>query len=105
MCTKYYEMYDGNNSIGEISWSGNEIRIVQVNRQYRGKGYGGLLLKHAEEDIKKKYNCVHLLAYPFDHSISQSELLKFYSKNGYKPFSFFMRWRYWIRYNRLVKYF
>lgn len=78
---------------------------MHVQKLYRKKGIGSLLLREAETDIKKYYICAILLAYPLDNSISRYELNKFYAKNGFYSLPFYKRWWYNVSENVLIKYF
>ena len=60
-------------------WNGLEINILWVKEEYRKKGVGTRILKHAEKIAIEKGARISMLD-TFDF---QAE--KFYLKNGYKP--------------------
>ena len=60
-------------------WNGFEINILWVKEEYRKKGIGTQILKHAEKIAIEKGAKISMLD-TFDF---QAE--KFYLKNGYKP--------------------
>jgi GNAT superfamily N-acetyltransferase len=60
-------------------WNGLEINILWVKEEYRKKGIGTQILKHAEKIAIEKGAKISMLD-TFDF---QAE--KFYLKNGYKP--------------------
>ena len=60
-------------------WNGLEIKILWVKENYRKKGIGTRILKHAEKIAKEKGAEVSMLD-TFDFQAEQ-----FYLKNGYKP--------------------
>ncbi len=59
-------------------WNGLEIKILWVKENYRKKGIGTRILKHAEKIAKEKGAEVSMLD-TFDFQAEQ-----FYLKNGYK---------------------
>lgn len=101
-----YEIKNSGKRIGKVVWLDNEIRNLDVEREFRKQGYGRLLLKHAEEQIKNAgYQHSYLLAYtePFG-IVSNNDLKIFYAKCGYFPLPFYKRWWYDVSSNRVAKY-
>lgn len=75
-------------SIGNISFDGNIIKILNVSPSYRRRGYGSILLREAENQIKDKgFKEVSLMA---NHNSWD-----FYIKNGYIPNN--ILWMFWNR--------
>ncbi|AXT63577.1 N-acetyltransferase [Aquimarina sp. AD10] len=60
-------------------WNGLEINILWVKEEYRKKGVGTRILKHAEKIAIKKGAKISMLD-TFDFQAEE-----FYLKNGYKP--------------------
>ncbi|XEC93822.1 GNAT family N-acetyltransferase [Paenibacillus tarimensis] len=59
----------------------SEVLQIGVNRHGRRKGIGSILLKHAEEVVKKRgAHCLLMMTYAED-----DDVIAFYGKNGYVP--------------------
>ncbi|WP_062056839.1 GNAT family N-acetyltransferase [Aquimarina longa] len=58
-------------------WSGLEIKVLWVKKEYRKKGIGSQILKHVEELAKEKGATISMLD-TFDFQAEE-----FYLKNGY----------------------
>ena len=77
-------IYDitNHNEIGYVCINDNVIDLLMIDRDYRGKGYGKLLLHKAECLIAKNYN--NAFVTPILHSPCFTATPDFYKKRGYK---------------------
>lgn len=66
--------------LADLYWGWLYIRILWVDEQYRGKGYGDkLLIKAEEEAVKRGCHAIHLDTMSF-------QARPFYEKHGYQVF-------------------
>ena len=71
---------DNENTVGTVTVAENEMTRLFVLPQYHGKGYGGRLIRFAEEKITEKYDTVKL-----DASLPAKSI---YLKKGYSFVSY-----------------
>ena len=71
---------DDENTVGTVTVAENEMTRLFVLPEYHGKGYGGILIRFAEERIAEKYDTVRL-----DASLPAKSI---YLKKGYSFVSY-----------------
>jgi len=73
----------------QLGLNEGEIYMIHIVKEFRGRGYSHIMMKTAEEYLKKKKADSCIISTHIDNKISQS----LYKKYGYKPWRLvFKRW-------------
>ena len=77
-----------NRSIGTIQFTRSNNNVgyltnMKITEQFRGLGYGAILIKDAEEILIKKHNVNTIKLSAWENIYTNGNLVGFYENNGY----------------------